>query len=120
MLIIYTLWSLQSSAYPVIFMFSKSKKYHFDNQPLERRREFDLWTITPRPVSAKDIDSAPFPDEVVERCLEIGCPEGGIVLDPFAGSGTTLRVALNHGRNAVGIELNQDFCTYITTELGKL
>ncbi len=56
----------------------------------------------------------------MERCLEIGCPEGGAVLDPFAGSGTTLRVAIESGRPATGIELNRDFCEYIVKELADI
>ncbi len=59
------------------------------------------------------IDTAPFPDELVERCLTIGCKPGGLVLDPFCGSGTTLRVAQRFGHPAIGIDLNRDFCNYV-------
>lgn len=44
-----------------------------------------------------------------EPCILAGCPEGGTVLDPFAGSGTTLMVALRHNRKAIGIELNPEY-----------
>jgi DNA modification methylase len=59
------------------------------------------------------LDTAPYPDELVERCLDLGCPTSGSVLDPFAGSGTTLRVAVTSGRDSTAIELNPSFCKYI-------
>jgi DNA modification methylase len=52
---------------------------------------------------------ATFPPAMVEPCILAGCPEGGTVLDPFAGSGTTGVVALKHFRKFVGIELNPDY-----------
>ncbi len=49
---------------------------------------------------------ATFPPELVERCINASCPEGGMVLDPFGGAGTTALVALRMGRKAHLIELN--------------
>lgn len=105
-------------SYEYIFMFVKSRKYYFDRKPLvDQRVEEDLWTIQARPKVANSIDTAPYPDELVQRCLDIGCPEGGVVLDPFAGSGTTLRVALNSNRPAIGIDLNREFCEFMVKEV---
>jgi site-specific DNA-methyltransferase (adenine-specific) len=53
---------------------------------------------------------AVFPERLVELCLQAGCPPGGLVLDPFAGSGTTLVVARRLGLSAVGIDCNPDYC----------
>lgn len=50
---------------------------------------------------------ATFPPELLIRPVLAGCPEGGTILDPFAGSGTTLAVATGHGRDAVGIDLDE-------------
>jgi DNA modification methylase len=104
-------------SYEYVFMFVKDRKYYFNRQPLiEKKFDEDVWTIPARP-RAGGIDTAPYPDKLVERCLEIGCPEDGSVFDPFAGSGTTMRVALQTGRQAIGIDLSPDFCNYILNEL---
>ena len=104
-------------SYEYVFMFAKDRKYFFNRQPLvDKKFDEDVWTIMARP-KAGGIDTAPYPDELVERCLEIGCPPDGIVLDPFAGSGTTVRVSLQSGREAIGIDLSSDFCDYMLNEL---
>lgn len=54
---------------------------------------------------------AVFPEKLVEPCVLAGCPPGGIVLDPFMGSGTTGVVAKRLGREFVGIDINTDYCT---------
>ena len=107
--------------YEFVFMFAKERFYYFDRDPLvaDMNIDEDVWTIVPRPKAANGIDTAPFPDELVSRCLAIGCPPGGNVLDPFAGSGTTLRVAVESLRPATGIELNPEFCKHIVRELSK-
>jgi DNA modification methylase len=108
-------------SYEYVFMFAKDRKYYFNRQPLEDKAyDEDVWTILARPKVNNGIDTAPYPDELVERCLEIGCPSAGTVLDPFVGSGTTMRVALQSGRNAIGIDINSNFCDYILDELQVL
>lgn len=52
---------------------------------------------------------ATYPPELIEPCILAGCPEGGLVLDPFVGSGTTLEVARKHGRNGVGLDLSLQY-----------
>ena len=106
-------------SYEFVYMFAKDKKYFFNRNPLLEAEQEDMWTITARP-KANDLGTAPYPDQLVERCLEIGCPKGGLVLDPFVGSGTTMRVALSHERNAIGIDLSDKFCEYINQKLSSL
>lgn len=103
-------------SYEFVFMFSKTKKYYFNQKPLLEAEQEDMWTITARPKLSK-LGTAPFPDELVQRCLSIGCPNKGVVLDPFVGSGTTIRVALENNINAIGIDLNKEFCEYIAKKL---
>ena len=105
-------------SYEFVFMFVKSRKYYFDRQPLvDKNIDEDVWTIAARPKGTPGIETAPYPDELVQRCLDIGCPPGGSVLDCFAGSGTTLRVAIESKRPATGIDLNPDFCKYMVEQL---
>ena len=104
-------------SYEYIFMFAKDRKYYFNRQPLiDKQIDEDVWTITPRP-SGTELQTAPYPDELVSRCLDIGCPENGVVLDPFSGSGTTMQVALKTGRSAIGIDISETFCRYILGHL---
>ena len=102
--------------YEYIFMFVKSRKYYFNQQALNGQRE-DIWTIKARPKPTPGISTAPFPDELVQKCIDVGCPEDGLILDPFAGSGTTLRVALQSNRSATGIDINPDFCKFMVKDL---
>lgn len=105
-------------SYEFVFMFAKDRHYFFDKEPLRVKHiDEDVWTIPPRSKNNGKVDSAPYPEELVERCLSIGCPDGGSVLDPFVGSGTTMHVALAKGHPVVGIELNADFCKYILKTL---
>jgi DNA modification methylase len=110
-----------SRSYEYVFMFAKNRKYYFNRQTLiDQKIEEDMWTIAARPSTGNGIDTAPFPDELVKRCLEIGCPAEGTVLDPFVGAGTTVRVANLMGRSAIGIDLNKEFCLYAVNKLRAL
>jgi DNA modification methylase len=75
--------------------------------PPESRNRRSVWTITTKPYSGAHF--AVMPADLVEPCIKAGCPEGGTVLDPFAGSGTTLAVAAQLGRSAIGCELNPEY-----------
>jgi DNA modification methylase len=57
--------------------------------------------------------TATYPPDLIKPCILAGCPVGGTVLDPFAGSGTTGMVALELGRKAMLIELNPDYVKLI-------
>jgi len=71
------------------------------------RNRRSVWTVTTKPY--KGAHFATMPPELAETCIRAGCPIGGTVLDPFAGSGTTLAVAVANGRQAMGIELNAEY-----------
>jgi DNA modification methylase len=108
-------------SYEYVFMFAKNRKYYFNRDALlDVQLEEDVWTISARPKPTNGLDTAPFPDELVQRCLDLGCPQAGSVLDPFAGGGTTLRVALTSGRHATGIDLNPEFCKYMVAQMTSL
>jgi len=71
----------------------------------------DVWTIPTQPFPESHF--ATFPEKLVEPMIKAGCPKKGIVLDPFAGSGTTNLVAEKLERNSIGIELNSDYIEII-------
>lgn len=102
--------------YEFVFLLSKTPRYYFNREELGE--EEDVWIIEPdRNSLARGTHFAPFPRELAARCIATGCPEGGVVLDPFVGGGTAMSVALEMGRSAIGIELNPDFCAIISEQL---
>jgi site-specific DNA-methyltransferase (adenine-specific) len=79
------------------------------------RNKRAVWRVAVRPFHGDHF--AVFPPELVETPIKAGCPKGGVVLDPFMGSGTTALVARRLGRKFIGIELNQD---YVSLSRGRL
>jgi len=73
----------------------------------ETANKRSVWTVTTKPYAGAHF--AVFPQELIEPCIMAGAPVGGIVLDPFIGSGTTAQVAQNLGRQYLGCELNHDY-----------
>lgn len=76
------------------------------------RNKRDVWTVATKPFP--EAHFATFPPELIAPCILAGCPEGGNVIDPFAGSGTTGEVCERLGRNATLIELNPQYIEMIT------
>jgi DNA modification methylase len=71
------------------------------------RNKRSVWSVTTRPF--KGAHFATFPPALIEPCILAGCPEGGTVLDPFFGAGTTGLVAQRHNRKWIGCELNPEY-----------
>ena len=72
-----------------------------------KRNRRSVWTVATKPY--KGAHFATFPTELIEPCILAGSRPGDIVLDPFMGSGTTAAVALQHGRQYLGCELNPEY-----------
>jgi DNA modification methylase len=66
-----------------------------------------VWSVPVKPYTGAHF--AVFPSELIEPCILAGAPIGGIVLDPFMGSGTTAQVAQDLGRQYIGCELNSEY-----------
>jgi DNA modification methylase len=75
-----------------------------DMTPTETRNKRSVWTVATTPY--KGAHFATFPTALIEPCILAGAPAGGVVLDPFFGSGTTGQVAQALGRKFIGCELN--------------
>ena len=73
----------------------------------ETRNRRSVWTVATKPY--KGAHFATFPSALIEPCILAGSKPNDIVLDPFMGSGTTASVALQHGRQYLGCELNKDY-----------
>lgn len=71
------------------------------------RNKRSVWTVSTKPF--KGAHFATFPPDLIVPCILAGCPRGGTVLDPFMGAGTTALVAKEHGRKAIGSELNAEY-----------
>ncbi|MEE9609741.1 MAG: site-specific DNA-methyltransferase [Desulfatiglandales bacterium] len=74
---------------------------------MDSRNKRSVWIVATKPYP--EAHFATFPPGLIQPCILAGCPKGGTVLDPFAGSGTAGIVAINEGRNFVGIELNPEY-----------
>ena len=122
-----TLHDRCTRAHDYIMTFTKSTRYYFDREAIadatvlepERKKcltkdlsltikkdRRSVWSIT------SDISC---PTEIVERCVLAGCPEGGLVLDPFFGSGTVGLVAAKNNRQFIGID-NDEHCCRIASQ----
>jgi site-specific DNA-methyltransferase (adenine-specific) len=93
------------------------EKYANGEIPVGRNRR-SVWAVSTRPYSGAHF--ATFPPNLIEPCVLAGCPEGGTVLDPFGGSGTTAGVALKHNRNAVLCELNPKYADIIPDRIESI
>ena len=78
-----------------------------DNKKYDTRNKRSVWTVTTKPY--KEAHFATYPEKLIEPCVLAGCPEGGIIIDPFFGAGTTGVVAERWGREYIGIELNPEY-----------
>lgn len=88
----------------------------WDNEKPTRNKR-TVWTVATKPF--REAHFATFPEELIYDCIKAGCPEGGIVLDPFMGAGTTGLVARKLNRNFVGIELNPEYIEIAESRLSK-
>ena len=85
-------------------------------QVTEYRNRRSVWTVTTKPF--KGAHFATFPPDLIEPCILAGSPPGGVVLDPFMGSGTTAMVAERNGRDAFGCEINPEYVEIIKERVG--
>ena len=137
-----------TKSHEYIFLLSKSQKYYFDHgaiqekakypfdnrgergdsrrgtqmnsmsgQTGEMRNKRDVWEVNTKP--CKEAHFATYPFELIKPCILAGCPENGIVLDPFMGSGTTAIVARSLNRNYLGVELNPEYIKIAHKRLDK-
>ncbi|MDD9820051.1 MAG: site-specific DNA-methyltransferase [Nitrospira sp.] len=134
-----------SSVHDNIGFFAKQAEYYFDLDPVRvpydpatkkaRTRSIfigkkwlergynpkDVWSISRLHRIHRERENHPTqkPLALIERMIQASCPENGLVLDPFAGSGTTLAAAVKNQRRAIGFEVNPDYCRIIEERLER-
>ena len=81
----------------------------------ELRNKRSVWTVNTQPYS--EAHFATYPTKLIRPCIKAGCPKGGVVLDPFGGSGTTAEVANELQRDAILCELSPEYCALIEKRL---
>jgi DNA modification methylase len=77
----------------------------------------DVWFVSTE--ALKDKHYATYPQRLIIPCILCGCPENGIVLDPFMGSGTTAVVAIKHFRKYIGVEINHEYIKIAERRIAK-
>lgn len=92
-----------------VYWFCKDKPSVYKHQVHQQYRS-DVWTISP---ARQQGHPAPFPEQLVENCILLTTLEGDLVYDPFAGGGTTLRVAQRLNRRSIGTEIDEKYCDMI-------
>ena len=89
-----------------------------ESQPTgEFRNKRDVWSINT--AQSGEAHFAVFPEKLPELCIKAGTKEGDVVLDPFMGSGTTATVAKRLSRDWIGIELNEEYATFINNKTAQ-
>lgn len=81
------------------------------------RNKRDVWTVTSQPFSEPHF--ATFPEDLIKPCILAGCPDRGVVLDPFFGAGTTGVVAGKNNVRCIGIELNAEYVNIAQRRLAQ-
>jgi DNA modification methylase len=72
----------------------------------------DVWDILPEDTQKRKLHFAPYPEDLCRIPILATCPEGGVVLDPFAGTGTTNLVAFSLGRKSIGVEISAEYLRF--------
>lgn len=83
------------------------ERWRFNADGVRIRNKHSVWKVSTEPFSGAHF--ATFPTKLIEPMILAGCPVGGVVYDPFIGSGTTALVARKHGRDYIGSELNPEY-----------
>ncbi len=115
-----------TKAHETVFLLSKNQDYHYDVAAVRganERRLRTVWDIPTRPRRRgripDDDHPAPMPVRLAQRCVTLTSEPGDVVLDPYAGSGTTLLAAAQLSRRWVGIELKAEYVSLIKRRMSR-
>ena len=87
----------------------EEKGFYFLKYNPKGSKPADVWDIIPEDTQGREEHFAPYPEDLCKNPIMLSCPEGGIVLDPFVGTGTTCLVAMNMNRKSIGIDIANEY-----------
>jgi DNA modification methylase len=87
----------------------KEKGFYFLKYHPNGSKPSDVWDILPEDTQKRQMHFAAYPEDLCKIPILATCPEGGIVLDPFCGTGTTMLVAMCLGRKSIGVDVSSDY-----------
>jgi site-specific DNA-methyltransferase (adenine-specific) len=79
----------------------------------------DVWQIIPEDKWRLDSHCAVFPEELCRVPILATCPDDGVLLDPFAGTGTAIKVAADYGRSAIGVDTSSEYLEVARARLAE-
>ena len=97
-----------------------SKGFYFLKYHPNGSKPSDVWDIVPEDTQKRDVHFAPYPMDLCRIPILATCPQGGTVLDPFCGTGTTLLAASQLGRNGIGIDVSKTYAEMTKVRLTDL
>lgn len=98
----------------------QTKGFYFLKYHPNGSKPSDVWDIVPEDTQNRDAHFAPYPMDLCRIPILATCPEGGTVLDPFCGTGTTLMAALDLQRNGIGIDMSPAYVNMTRQRLSSL
>lgn len=113
-----------NNTYEHVFHFVMNKKYYFNLDAVKvlgangkPKNPGDVWAINTQPLTGNH--TATFPEKLIEKIILCASPEGGTVLDPFLGTGTTSVVCEKLNRSCVGFEINPEYYNFALERFRK-
>jgi site-specific DNA-methyltransferase (adenine-specific) len=97
----------------------RDKGFYFLKYHPNGSKPSDVWDIVPEDSQQREAHFAPFPSDLCRIPILATCPPGGVVLDPFCGTGTTLAVAKELGRSAIGIDISKAYVDMARSRLNS-
>ena len=104
--------------YEFLFLLAKHQKSFFSREDLKGAE--DVWRLPIRTNGKNGEHAATFPQALAEKCILCGSEHGDEILDPFAGSGSTLVASMKANRDAFGIDLKPEYCEAMIKQLNTL